>query len=290
MRAVKSVLIVLFAASIASAQGRGGIPQDPIAGEWRGTLKSAQGTESPFVISVAKKGDQYGGATSGMTEANEIPLKKIVVDGTKVSIEASAESKLGQVVLAGDLTLAGNKLSGPLTLGVGLQKFEMTVDLTRRGRATVLQRHVEQKIDYFVGRWKFDYTGGEFPPLSRGNRSGTVAFSRSGASNFAMGQIDGDAGGAAYHESQMLGVDPETNTVVSVERRGDGAIFVGLGSWKSPLAIVFQTPPLVADGKSFQLRRVMSITSDDAFDITEEFSVDSGAFRRLGNGHYMRLP
>jgi hypothetical protein len=263
---------------------------DPVAGEWRGTLKAAQGTETPFVISIAKKGDQYGAVTSGLTEASEVPLAKISVDGTRVSFEAASESKLGTVTLAGDLTLAGNKLSGPATLRVGLQRFDVAIDLTRRARATVLQRQVERKIDYFVGRWKFDYVGGEFPPLSRGNRSGTVTFSRNGRSNFASGQVEGEIGGAAYRETEMLGIDPDANTMVLVERRGDGAIFTSLGSWKSPLAITFQMAPVAADGKTFQLRRVISITSDDAFDVTEEFSVDGGAFRRLGNGHYTKVP
>jgi len=40
----------------------------------------------------------------------------------------------------------------------------------------------------------------------------------------------------------------------------------------------------------YQLRRVLSVTSDTAFDVTEEFSVDGSAFRRLGNAHYTKQP
>ena len=40
----------------------------------------------------------------------------------------------------------------------------------------------------------------------------------------------------------------------------------------------------------YQLRRVLSVTSDTAFDVTEEFSVDGSAFRRLGNAHYTKPP
>jgi len=278
---MKAALFLFLAAQAAT---------DPVLGEWRGTLKPAQGAETPFVISIAKKGDQYGAVTSGLTEASEVPLRKIAVDGTKVSFEAASESKLGTVTLGGDLLLAGNKLSGPAILTVGLQKFDVTIELTRRARATVLQRQVEQKIDYFIGRWRFEYVGGEFPPLSRGNRSGTVSFARNGRSNFASGQIEGEIGGTAYRETEMIGVDPDAGAVVLVERRGDGAIFTSLGSWKSALAITFQTAPVIADGRSFQLRRVMSMTSDTAFDLTEEFSVDGGAFRRLGNGHFTKIP
>jgi hypothetical protein len=262
---------------------------DPVAGEWRGTLKPAQGVETPFVISIAKKGDQYGGVTSGLSEASEVPLAKIVVAGTKVTIEAAAESKLGNVTIAGDLLLAGNKLSGPATLAVGAQRFDVTIDLTRRARATVLQRQVEQKIDYFVGRWTFDYVGADVPPLSAGGRSGTVAFTRTGATNFATGEVEGVLGGKPYRESHAIAVDPATAAVVYVEHRPDGSELVSLGSWKSPLAITFQTSPLTANGKTYQLRRVISVTSDDAFDLTEEYSVDGGAFRRLGRARFTKL-
>jgi len=39
----------------------------------------------------------------------------------------------------------------------------------------------------------------------------------------------------------------------------------------------------------YQLRRVISVMSPTAFDVTEEFSVDGGPFKRLGNGHYTKL-
>ncbi len=39
----------------------------------------------------------------------------------------------------------------------------------------------------------------------------------------------------------------------------------------------------------YKLRRLLSVTSPTAFEGTEEFSIDGGPFRRLGNGHYTRL-
>jgi Carboxylesterase family len=36
---------------------------DPVVGNWRGTLKNAQGVDSPIIITVAKKGDGYTGST-----------------------------------------------------------------------------------------------------------------------------------------------------------------------------------------------------------------------------------
>jgi hypothetical protein len=285
MRIALWVVIALL-----QAGPRPGGPADPVAGEWRGTLKPAQGVETPFVVSIAKKGDGYAGVTSGLTEASEVPLTKILIDGATVSIAATADSKLGAVTIAGDLQLAGNTLSGPARLSVGLQTFDVAIDLTRRARATVLQRQVEPKIDYFVGRWKFDYTGADVPPLSAGGRSGTIAFTRSGTTNFATGQVDGDLAGKPYRESHAIGVDPATATVVYVEHRADGSELVSLGSWKSPLAITFHTSPVTANGRTYQLRRVISVSSDTAFDLTEEYAVDGAAYRRLGHAHYTKLP
>ena len=279
-----AVLILLLLAAFACAQN------GSIVGEWRGTLKPAQGAESPIVFTLEKKGDAYTGVTSGFTQASEVPLQRVTSDGTKVSLEASADSKLGPVALVANLTLAGNALKGPATLSIGLQRFDVALDLRRYERTTVLQRQVEQNIDYFVGRWKFDYLGAEVPPLSSGGRSGTVAFARAGASNFATGQLDGEQLGKPYRETHSIGVDPETYNVVYVERRADRSEIVSLGSWRSPLAIVFQTPPVSAGGKTYQLRRVISVRSDTSFDVTEEFSVDGGASRRLGSAHFTKLP
>jgi hypothetical protein len=154
----------------------------------------------------------------------------------------------------------------------------------------VFQPRIEQGLDYFLGRWQFDYVGGDFPPLSAGTRNGVVTFTRTVASNFAVGQVEGEVAGQKYQERWSIGVDADTDTLVSLERQAGGAELLSLGNWRSALAIVFHTSPLQASGRTYQLRRVMSILSATAFELTEEFSVDGGPFRRLGNAHYTKLP
>src|SRR5206468_12791605 len=141
-----------------------------------------------------------------------------------------------------------------------------------------IQPRVEQRIDYFVGRWTFDYLGAEYPPLSAGGRTGTVTFTRTGASNFVAGQLDGDLLGTRYQETWSIGLDPQTDMLVFVERRTGGPELVSLGNWRSPIAISFLTSPVQANGKTYQLRRLLSVTSATAFEVTEEFSVDGGPF------------
>ena len=260
---------------------------DPVVGNWRGTLKNAQGVDSPIIITLAQKGDGYAGSTNGLNAVSEIPLRKLTVDGTKVSLEASAESRLGDVALTCELTADGNAMRGAGVLTVGAQRFDVTLALQRRPRAEVIQPRVEQRADYFVGRWTFDYLGAEIPPLSAGSRTGTAVFTSDGA-NFVTARVDIDAGARKYQETVKIGFDSDTNTLVFVERRSDGFELASVGNWRSPIAITFRTPPVRADGKTFQLRRVISVTSNIAFEVTEEISIDGGPFKRLGNAHYTK--
>lgn len=267
-----------------------GAQADPVAGNWRGTLTSAPGVNSPIIITIAKRNDTYFGSTSGTTATAEIPLKKLAVDGTHVTIEAASESRLGDVTLTGDLTAEGAAMKGAGTLTVGGQHFDVTFALQRRPRAEVIQPQVEQRIDYFAGRWTFDYLGAEYPPLSSGSRTGAVTFTKVGASNFVNGKLDGEVAGKAYSESLSIGLDPDTNMVVFQERHADGTELVSVGNWRSPIGISFVTSPLPAGGKLYQLRRFIHVTSPSAFEMTEEFSVDGGPYRRLGSAHFTKKP
>jgi hypothetical protein len=262
---------------------------DPVVGNWRGTLTAAGGGESTFIITIAKKGDGYAGLTNGLNATSETPLKRLEVRGNTITIEAADDTKLGAVALTGELTAEGNAMKGSGALIVGAQKFALTFALQRRPRAEVIQPHVDQRIDYFVGRWTFDYVGAEYPPLSGGTRNGQATFARRGASNFVDGRLEGDLAGKPYREQISIGLDPATNSMAFVERRADGVELVSVASWRSPIAITFETSPVVAGGKSYQLRRLLSVRSATAFDVTEEFSIDGGPFRRLGAGRYTKL-
>ncbi|MGH9385554.1 MAG: hypothetical protein ACRD2N_14830 [Vicinamibacterales bacterium] len=289
--------LVAVALSVARAQTPARRPAaapaplvDPVAGNWRGTVKSSAGAESPIIITIVKKGDGYAGTTNGLNATSESPLKSVTVNGTRLSIEASDSSKLGPVTLTGDLTAEGNTLTGSGTVSIGAQKFDLTLALQRRPLPDAVQPQIEQRIDYFVGRWTFEYLGAEYPPLSSGGRTGTVTFTRTGTSNFVAGRLDGELLGKPYQEQLSIGFDPETHMLTVHERRSDGVELVSLGNWRSPIGISFLTSPVQANGKTYQLRRFMSVRSPFAFDVTEELSVDGGPFKRLGNAHYSKRP
>ena len=294
----RAILITVLAAQVGAPNPPAppGLPAqparagDPVVGHWRGTLTSASGVESPIIITIVKRGDGYAGSTNGLNASSEAALKRVTASGAKLTIDASDDSKLGAVTLTAELTADGNALKGAGTVSVGAQKFDVTLALQRRPRAEAIQPHVEQGVNYFVGRWQFEYLGAEYPPLSAGGRSGTMTFTSTGSSHFVSGRLDGELLGKPYREQLSIELDPETNMLAFVEKRPDGVELVSVASWRSPIAITFQTSPVQANGKTYQLRRLLSVRSPTAFDVTEEFSVDGGPFKRLGNGHYTKLP
>src|SRR5262249_25073996 len=131
---------------------------DVFAGNWRGTVTSSTGSQSPIIVTLVKKGDGYAGSTNGLNATSESALRRVGgIDGKRIAIEAADDSKLGAIVLASELTVEGNAATGTGTLAVGAQTFALTLALQRRPRAEALQPHVDQQVDYFVGRWKFEY-------------------------------------------------------------------------------------------------------------------------------------
>lgn len=282
-----TIVLALLSGSLLAERQAPPVPSDPLAGAWRGTLRSGPDTQTALVISLVKTGDTYTGITN-VGGTTETPIRRVAFDGNRVVVETAADSKLGEIGLTTDLTLDGTRMSGGGRLSVGPHGFDVRIELQRRPRADVIQPQVEQRSDYFVGRWTFEYLGGEFPPLSAGTRTGTATFTRTGTSTFITGQVDGEVGGQKYQEQLTIGFDPATKMLAVVERRADRTELISVANWQSPLAISFTTSPVQSDGRTHQLKRVIQVFSDVSFDVTEEFSVDGGPFRRLGNARFTK--
>jgi hypothetical protein len=262
------------------------VPGDPAIGAWRGTIRTAAEAPTPFLLSIVKRGDTYDGAIN-LGGANEIAVRRVAVAGTRVTIESGAESRIGTIALAAELTLDGNTLGGVGTLSVGPLPTSITIELRRQPRADVLQPVVEQRVAYFVGHWRFEYLGGEFPPLSPGSRAGTAIFTSTSPETIA-GVIDAMAGGTPHREQWSMTFDAAAHTLAVVERRAGGPELLSVANWQTPLAIRFTTAPLDDGGRRYQLRRLLRIVSDVSFIITEEFSVDGAPFHRLGQATFER--
>jgi hypothetical protein len=260
-------------------------PADPAAGAWRGTIRTGpDAPATPLVVSIVKRGDAYAGAIN-VGGANEIPLSRVSVAEGRVTLESRADSKMGAIALTAELTLDANKATGVGTLLVGSLPASVLIELQRQPRADVLQPVSEQRAAYFVGRWTFEYLGGEFPPLSPGSRAGTATITATSQDAIA-GTIEGTVDGKPYREQWSMTFDPATQMLAVVERRAGGPELLSVANWQTPLAIRFTTAPVHEGGHAYQLRRLLRVISESSFSITEEFSVDGGPFRRLGQASF----
>lgn len=262
---------------------------DPWAGTWRGELTSAPDASTPVSLTLVAEADgAYTGLVDGLAPGAGIRLDRVAVDGGQVTVEAAADTAFGPLSIVYTLVRDGRELSGAGRVTAGGHGFDVALALSRARRADVPQPQIEPRIGYFSGVWRFEYTGGEFPPLSVGTRNGTVAFEPLPGAPFVRGRAVSDLFGEPYEETWTIGFDEATRAVVWQERRPGGGTLTALGNWTSPIAITFLTAPVEADGRVHVLRRVVRTTSESAFAVVDEFSVDGGPFRRLGNGSYLR--
>lgn len=261
------------------------------AGSWRGSTTSPDGTTTPVVLTITETDGVYGGVVSSLRLAREAPLTHVAVQDGLLVAEAAVDTRLGALVIRYELAINedGSAASGTQQLVFGAQRATLDVEFRRRRRRDVPQPQVEQRIGYFAGTWAFDYTGGEFPPLSLGTRTGRVTFTARGDAPWVDGVVTGDAFGEAYEEHVVIGYDAEDNFLVFRETLSSGVELLSVANWQSPIGITFVTSPVEADGSVYQMRRVIAVTSETAFRVTEEFAVDGGPFRRLGNAVYRRV-
>ena len=292
----RPMLAALVAAALAtvglvSAAWAQGGDEAAFAGTWRGTATAADGSTSDVLLTLTASGAAYGGTVSGFELGREAPLTRVAVANRELAAETSVDTRLGALTVRYALTLHddGDVLSGAQRVLFGAHGTVLDVELRRRPRRDVPQPQVEQRIGYFAGTWAFDYTGGEYPPLGLGTRSGQVTFTQRGDTPWLDGVVRGNVFGEAYEERVTVGYDAEHRFLVFRETLWNGVELLSVASWQSPIGITFVTSPAEADGRVYQLRRVIAVTSETAFRTTEEFSVDGGPYRRLGNAVYRRV-
>ena len=273
---------VLAVPTVAAAQ------PDPWAGSWRGTVSTAEGQDTGVTLTVAGTVGMYSGVVTGFAPGREIRLSNIETTETQLTLTGSADTDFGPLALRYTLTRDERTLSGDGRVTLGDHGFDVTIELTRRRRPEVPQPQVEQRIGYFPGTWTFEYTGGEFPPLSIGTRSGSVTFTEIPHGPFVRGEVTGEVFGETYAETWTIGFDDSARSVVWHETLSTGQSLIALGNWTSPIGITFLTAPMEGDGRVYILKRLLRVTSDTAFAVSDEFSVDGEPFRRLGDGAYLR--
>ncbi len=265
--------------------------EEAYLGTWRGNASGTEGATTNVALTLTSSNGEFSGVMSGFATGREAPLTSATLSNGTLTVETTVDSRLGSLSVRYELRLSEDNdvLTGTQCLVFGDQRFLFNVELKKRRRRDVPQPQVEQSIEYFLGTWAFEYTGGEFPPLSIGTRSGQLTVTRRRDSNWAEGTIVGDVFGDSYTERVTIGFDSENQFLVFKETLSNDVELLSIADWQSPIGISFVTIPIEYDDHLYQLRRVMTITSEIAFQVTEEFAVDGGPFRRLGNADYQRV-
>jgi len=287
--------------SVAAAQ------PDKLEGRWEGTVLAPQG-QFPARASFKKEADGYRGTVSGLR--GDLVFKEIKVDGTRVTAIAEAQTPQGNLPVYYDFLIDGEVLKGKAEVSFTGQNFTFTFDLKRvsteppvlqaaappavppaRGarRESVPQPLQQQKLEYFQGQWKFKWLGMESLLGPGGSKEGTLTYTPILDGKFLEGRADGTAEGSDFREINYLGWDAERKVLTSFEQRSVGVAILGLGDWKSPIAIRFTIPPLKVKGQNLQLKKIINIVAAHSFTVTEELSVDGGPFQRLGSGVFTRV-
>ena len=265
--------------------------EEAYLGTWRGNASGTEGATTNVALTLTSSNGEFSGGMAGFATGREAPLTSATLSNGTLTVETTVDSRLGSLSVRYELRLSEDNdvLTGTQYLVFGDKRLLFDVELKKRRRRDVPQPQVEQSIEYFLGTLAFEYTGGEFPPLSIGTRSGQLTVTRRRDSHWAEGTIVGNVFGDSYTERVTIGFDSENQFLVFKETLSNDVELLSIADWQSPIGISFVTIPIEYDDHLYQLRRVMAVTSETAFQVTEEFSVDGGPFRRLGNADYQRV-
>jgi hypothetical protein len=171
----------------------------------------------------------------------------------------------------------------------GIAAVSSAQEPTPRGRrGSPPQPQQTQSPLYFVGTWRFAWTGRE-SPLTPGPRSGTVTYARGTGGNVLTVRVEGQIEeGAAYKESGAIEWNEAKKSLAFKEQLSGGTQVTGTGDWSSPLAIRYESAPIRVKTQTVRLRRSYAIISPESFIVTEELSIDGAPFTRLGTGTFTK--
>lgn len=174
-------------------------------------------------------------------------------------------------------------LSSAMPLGVSTAQAQGLL-----GRPSPPQPQQKQGVEYFVGTWTMTWTGRE-SAITAGPRTGKATYTRVGDSPRLTAQVEGTIdGGGPFRESSSLDWNADAKSLAIREQIAGGAQVTGAGDWSSPIAIRYESQPVTVGGQTLRLRRLYSIVSGSSFQVTEEISVNGGAYQRLGTGDYRK--
>src|SRR5262245_17140355 len=248
---------------------------------------------------------------------NEIELKEIKIDGSKVTAKANVETPNGTLTINYTFTLEEETMAGQGALDFGGQSFTFDIHLKRvstdnqvasatrqpqaqpqgqgqgqtqgqRARTpSVPQPQQKQSIDYFTGQWTYKYIGRE-SPLGPAPRDCTIDYKKTPDGKTLESITECTFDGGAYQVTSMIVFDEATNTLTATEKLRNGIVINTRRDWKSTISIRYSIDAIKFKDQKLQLRRTISIVSKHSYTVAEELSENGGPFVRLGSAVVVR--
>jgi hypothetical protein len=193
----------------------------------------------------------------------------------------------GSPAAAGVATLAAMLVAAVAMLSAAPPQDTPAPAPARGRRGSPPQPQQQQGLDYFIGTWTFAWTGRE-SPISSGPRSGSVTYTRIDGNSAEMRAEGTSDLGGAFKESGVLRWNDAAKTLAFQETLANNIQMSSVGNWSSPISILVEGQPVQAQGQLLRLKRTYSILSGTSFRVTDELSINGGAFSRLGIGDFSK--
>lgn len=106
------------------------LADDPVTGDWEGTISSEQVPEAQSVT-ISLKLDEEGSVTGGFTVQDQTAPFEGTFDADKNTISGAMSDPDSGMSFPVEMTIDGDSLSGSITIEFGDQKFILTIEATR---------------------------------------------------------------------------------------------------------------------------------------------------------------
>jgi hypothetical protein len=140
-------------------------------------------------------------------------------------------------------------------------------------------------MDYFVGRWSFEWDVPDGVLGSAGTIAGSETFKKV-ADGYYVSEIQatGPDGPLTGHSTQTWGADGKFAARYETTKNGIATLMAGrIGAEGQQYAIYYESAPFTLNGKTIRLKKTITLTSPASFRVNTRISVEGGPYENYGN-------
>ena len=149
-----------------------------------------------------------------------------------------------------------------------------------------------QKLDYFTGKWAFEWIAPESPLGPAGKITGTETCRKVLDGRFLECDIEGRGPAGPFTARALMGYDERDKAITRHEFDSSGAVILkkgpmggDAGGWNT---VFWESTPFFRDGRPLRLRGSTNMYSPVSYRLRLEISVDGGPFTSFGSPWYKK--